>query len=86
MPLTGSGESIRCVIGEGYMAKPAERVNTSVLRIAYCQLESVGCAKALNANCANLAIWDDFFGFVGRDGWRAGGEEGRIYVYIQSIF
>ena len=56
------------------MAKPAERVNTSVLRIASCQLESVGCAKALNANCVNLAIWDDFFGFVGRDGWRAGGD------------
>ena len=50
------------------MAKPAERVNTSVLRIASCQLESVGCAKALNANCVNLAIWDDFFGYAGRNG------------------
>ena len=70
MPLTGSGESIRCVIGEAYMAKPAERVNTSVPWIASCQLRSVGCAESLNTNYANLANWDDFFGFVGRDGWR----------------
>ena len=39
------------------MEKPGERVNTSVLRIAYCQLESVGLARPLNANYANLAIW-----------------------------
>ena len=53
------------------MAKPAERVNTSVRRIASCQLESVGRDGPLNANYANLAIWGDFFGYVGRDGWRA---------------
>ena len=57
------------------MAKPGEHVNTSVLRIASCQLESVGLARPLNANYANLAIWADFFGCVGRGGC---GWQGRM--------
>ena len=50
------------------MAKPSELVNTRVRQTASCQIGSVRVEEPLNANYANLANWDDFFGYAGRSG------------------